>query len=75
MFFDYYLTKYFLVRETLIEERSGSVVHDQVEESADLGALMTEVDDDKCFAAMSIAKTISTVTLLTILAPSYGFHL
>ena len=38
-----------------------SVVHEQVEESADLEALIAEVDDDKCFAAMSISKTISTV--------------
>jgi hypothetical protein len=38
-----------------------SAIHDHVEENADLDSLLTDVDDDKTFAAMGVAKTISTV--------------
>lgn len=48
-----------------------SVVHEQVEESADLESLVAEVDDDKCFAAMSIAKTISTVHYRQLLMDAF----
>lgn len=38
-----------------------SSVHDQIEENVDLDTLLQDVDDDKTFAAMGVAKTISTV--------------
>ncbi|KAF4617901.1 hypothetical protein D9613_006252 [Agrocybe pediades] len=38
-----------------------SSIHDQIEDNADLEALLTDVDDDKTFAAMGVAKTISTI--------------
>ena len=47
--------------ETFLRLAKESVVHEQVDEGIDLETLVAEVDDDKCFAAMSIAKTISTV--------------
>ena len=50
-----------------------SIVHEQVEESTDLEALIAEVDDDKCFAAMSIAKTISTVRYRQLLVLMEAF--
>jgi len=39
-----------------------SAVHDHLEDNADLEALLSDVDDDKTFAAMGVAKTISTVS-------------
>ncbi|KJA23271.1 hypothetical protein HYPSUDRAFT_40079 [Hypholoma sublateritium FD-334 SS-4] len=38
-----------------------SSVHDQIEENVDLDTLLQDVDDDKTFAAMGVAKTISTI--------------
>jgi len=38
-----------------------SAIHDHVEENADLDSLLSDVDDDKTFTAMGVAKTISTV--------------
>lgn len=39
-----------------------SAIHDHIEENADLDSLLADVDDDKTFAAMGVAKTISTVS-------------
>ena len=39
-----------------------SAIHDHLEENADLDSLLADVDDDKTFAAMGVAKTISTVS-------------
>jgi hypothetical protein len=36
-----------------------------------LEALVADVDDDKCFAAMSISKTISTVCCLVFLMDAF----
>ncbi|KAH9480674.1 putative importin [Psilocybe cubensis] len=38
-----------------------SAVHDHLEDNADLDTLLSDVDDDKTFAAMGVAKTISTI--------------
>ena len=38
-----------------------SAIQDHLEENADLDTLLNDVDDDKTFAAMGVAKTISTV--------------
>ncbi|KAF8956524.1 armadillo-type protein [Flammula alnicola] len=38
-----------------------SAIHDHIEENADLDTLLADVDDDKTFAAMGVAKTISTI--------------
>ena len=38
-----------------------SAVHDHLEENAELDTLLNDVDDDKTFAAMGVAKTISTI--------------
>ncbi|KAF9046357.1 armadillo-type protein [Panaeolus papilionaceus] len=38
-----------------------SAIHEHLEENADLDALLTDGDDDKVFAAMGVAKTISTI--------------
>lgn len=39
-----------------------SAIHEHLEDNADLDALLSDVDDDKTFAAMGVAKTISTVS-------------
>ena len=57
--------------ETFLRLAKETVVHDQVEETTDLEALIAEVDDDKCFAAMSISKTISTVCCLVFLMDDF----
>lgn len=44
-----------------------SVIHDQIEESVDLDSLIVETDEDKSFAAMSVAKTIGTVRCHSLL--------
>ncbi|PPQ95282.1 hypothetical protein CVT26_014856 [Gymnopilus dilepis] len=38
-----------------------SAIQDHLEENADLDTLLNDVDDDKTFAAMGVAKTISTI--------------
>ncbi|KIM40975.1 hypothetical protein M413DRAFT_445750 [Hebeloma cylindrosporum] len=38
-----------------------SAIHDHLEENADLDSLLADVDDDKTFTAMGVAKTISTI--------------
>jgi len=38
-----------------------SAIHDHLEENADLDTLLSDIDDDKTFAAMGVAKTISTI--------------
>lgn len=43
-----------------------SVIHDQIEETVDLDSLIVDTDEDKSFAAMSVAKTIGTVRCLLI---------
>jgi len=40
-----------------------SAIHDHLEDNADLEAILTDVEDDKTFAAMGVSKTISTVSL------------
>lgn len=57
--------------DTFLRLAKESVVHDQVEDSIDLEALIAEVDDDKSFAAMSISKTISTVCCLVFLMDDF----
>jgi len=48
-----------------------SAIHDHIEENADLDSLLSDVDDDKTFTAMGVAKTISTVGHFL----SLSFHL
>ena len=62
----FFLTFFFQKKQcdSFLRLAKESVVHEQVEENIDLESLVAEVDDDKCFAAMSIAKTISTVCYL-----------
>ncbi|KAF9481128.1 ARM repeat-containing protein [Pholiota conissans] len=38
-----------------------SAIHEHIEENTDLDSLLQDVDDDKTFAAMGVAKTISTI--------------
>ncbi|KAF8886227.1 armadillo-type protein [Gymnopilus junonius] len=47
--------------ESYMRLAKESLVHDQVEDSVDLDAILTDVDDDKTFTAMGVAKTISTI--------------
>ena len=59
------LTEFFFKQcDTFLRLAKESVVHEPVDENIDLETLVAEVDDDKCFAAMSISKTISTVCWL-----------
>ena len=60
-YFCLFLTLILKQCDSFLRLAKESVVHEQVEEITDLESLVAEVDDDKCFAAMSIAKTISTV--------------
>ena len=61
-FFLFFLTVVFGKQcDTFLRLAKESIVHEPVEETADLEALIAEVDDDKSFAAMSVSKTISTV--------------
>jgi hypothetical protein len=43
-----------------------SAIQEHIEENVDLDALLQDVDDDKTFAAMGVAKTISTVRDFTL---------
>jgi hypothetical protein len=43
-----------------------SAIQEHIEENVDLDALLQDVDDDKTFAAMGVAKTISTVRDITL---------
>jgi hypothetical protein len=63
--------------DTFLRLAKESVVHEQVEEFeiTDLEALVAEVDDDKCFAAMSVSKTISTVCCLVFLMDAFLYVL
>lgn len=67
------LDRFYFIKqcETFLRLAKETVVHDQVEETTDLEALIAEVDDDKCFAAMSISKTISTVCCLVFLMDDF----
>lgn len=43
-----------------------SAIHDHLEDNEDLEALLQDADDDKTFAAMGVAKTISTVRIVLV---------
>ncbi|KAF8157919.1 armadillo-type protein [Crassisporium funariophilum] len=47
--------------ESYLRLARESALHDQIEDNADLDTLLADVDDDKTFAAMGVAKTIGTI--------------